>query len=137
MFLIPTYLSESPIHGIGVFTPQPIVKGTVLWRFDPTIDWKIAPEDMAAFPEPYRSRLHAYSYRDKEGTYVLCGDNARFMNHSDDPNCDDSGLIFTVALRDIVAGEELTCDYRSFDTESAAIAGALYPGSEAPGPETK
>jgi len=40
------------------------------------------------------------------------------MNHADAPNCDDSGDTFTVARRDIAAGEELTCDYRSFDEES-------------------
>lgn len=50
---------------------------------------------------------------------VLCGDNARFMNHSFEPNCDDDGGEFTTAARDIEAGEELTCDYRRFDAPSA------------------
>jgi hypothetical protein len=31
-----------------------------------------------------------------------------------------------VTRRDIEAGEELTCDYRSFDAESASTNGALY-----------
>lgn len=126
MFLIPTYLAPSPIHGIGVFTAEPLEPGTVIWRYDPSVDWKIRPEEMELFPEPYRSRLHAYCYRDPNGVYVLCGDNAKFMNHSEEPNCDDTGSECTVACEYIRAGEELTCNYRSFDTESAATAGVLY-----------
>ncbi|HYE96390.1 MAG TPA: SET domain-containing protein [Rubricoccaceae bacterium] len=126
MFLIPTYLAPSPIHGTGVFTPVPIKAGTILWRLDPSTDWEIPPEDFARFPEPYQSRLRAYAYQNFEGVYILCGDNARYMNHADDPNCDDSGQVITVARRDIAAGEELTCDYRLFDAESAGVGGALY-----------
>jgi SET domain-containing protein len=42
------------------------------------------------------------------------------MNHADNPNTagvHESGSIegFDVAMRDIAAGEELTCDYRTFD----------------------
>lgn len=118
MFLVPTCLGRSSIHGFGVFSYRAIREGTVLWTFDPSIDWRIQPSELAAFPEPYRSRLHSYSYADPDGSYVLCGDNARYMNHSDDPNCDDSGPTFTIARRRIRAGEELTCDYRSFDGES-------------------
>jgi len=39
------------------------------------------------------------------------------MNHSFQPNCDDQGPT-TVAACDIAAGEELTCDYRTFDMNS-------------------
>ncbi len=49
---------------------------------------------------------------------MLCGDDARFFNHSDTPNCfdfpDERGGT-TVAARDIDPGEELTSDYASFD----------------------
>jgi hypothetical protein len=50
---------------------------------------------------------------------VLCGDNAKFMNHSFEPNCDDVDGPYTVTKRDIATDEELTCDYRLFDLESA------------------
>ena len=46
--------------------------------------------------------------------YILCGDDARFFNHADDPNCDDSKRDTTLALRDIPEGEELTVNYRTF-----------------------
>jgi SET domain-containing protein len=127
MFIIPTYLSQSAIHGVGVFTPEPIAKGTLLWTFDPSVDWKITPEEMKCFPEPYQSRFRMYCYLSPEGIYVFCGDNAKFMNHSTDPNCDDPEGRYTIANRDIAAGEELTSDYTTFDLESAEKgADALY-----------
>ena len=125
MFLVPTYVKSSPIHGRGVYTPAPIEAGTRLWQLEPESDWIIEREVMAQFPEPYRSRLLAFCYTDDADRYVLCGDNARFMNHSDDPNCDDTGQHFTIARRDIAAHEELTCDYRDFDAESASKKEAL------------
>jgi len=44
---------------------------------------------------------------------AVCADDARFMNHSENPSCLDEGET-TSAKRDIQAGEELTCDYRTF-----------------------
>ncbi len=120
MLLVPTYLSESAIHGIGMFAAKPIPADTRIWSFDPRVDWKIRPDELEAFPEPYRSRLHAWSYLDDDGLYVVCGDNAKFMNHTESPNCDDPEGNFTVTNRAIEAGEELTCNYFTFDRESAA-----------------
>jgi len=115
MFLIPTVLGPSRIHGTGVFAAADIPAGTVIWTFHPDVDWEMTEAQFRRFPEPFRSRLLPYCYQDeKTGLYVLCGDNAKFMNHKNEPNCDDSGRS-TVARRDIRAGEELTCDYRSFD----------------------
>lgn len=114
MFRVPTYLAESSIHGVGVFTSVSIEAGRTIWEFTSGVDWELTPDELEQFPEPYRSRLHAYCYLDDRGIYVLCGDNARFMNHSARPNCDDSGEV-TITNRDVEADEELTCDYRSFD----------------------
>ena len=119
MLLVPTYLRRSPIHGLGVFTPVAIPAGTVIWEFDPELDWRLTEEALERFPEPFRARFRVWCYREEDsGLHVLCGDNARFMNHSFTPNCDDAGAC-TIAVRDIAAGEELTCDYRSFDADSA------------------
>lgn len=120
MFLISTYLAESHIHGIGVFATEPIPADTQIWAFDPRVDWKLQPEELAAFPEPYQSRLRAWCYLNDDGVYVLCGDNAKFMNHTEAPNCDDPEGRYTVTNRAIEAGEELTCNYFTFDRESAA-----------------
>ena len=44
----------------------------------------------------------------------MCIDDARFMNHSADPNTHEKGQS-SIASRDIAAGEELTCNYGNFD----------------------
>lgn len=122
MFLVPTFLATSSIHGLGVFTPAPIPAGTVVWDINPDIDWEITPETLAQFPEPFRSRVRRYSYLNCDGVYMFCGDNGKFMNHADTPNCYESGTQ-TIAARPIAANEELTCDYRAFehDTQPHAL----------------
>ncbi|MEZ4416799.1 MAG: SET domain-containing protein [Gemmatimonadota bacterium] len=117
MFLIPTILRRSSVHGTGVFSAQPLTRGTKVWEFTEGVDWEMTPEQLAAFPEPFRTQLTDWVYQTDEGIYVLCGDAGRFMNHSFEPNCDDLEDA-TYANRDIAAGEELTCDYRSFDLRS-------------------
>lgn len=118
MFLVPTYLAPSDIHGVGVFTSRPIPAGTRIWEFTPQVDWRIPPDELERFPEPYRAQLLRWSYQEESGFYILCGDNAKFMNHSPRPNCEDREGPYTLAKRDIEAGEELTCDYRTFDVQS-------------------
>jgi len=120
MFLFPTYLARSEIHGIGVHTAVPLPAGTRIWHFEEGVDWMIEPEALTRFPEPYQGRLRAYCYLDADsGLYVLCGDNGKYMNHSFAPNCIDPPGESTITVRDIAAGEELTCDYRMFDADSA------------------
>jgi SET domain-containing protein len=119
MLLIPTYLAPSRIAGIGLFTAVHIPHGRTIWLFDEHVDWRLTGQQLAAFPDPFREQLRHWCYEEVDGRYVLCGDNAKFMNHSFEPNCDDPGGIMTVAGRDIEANEELTSDYRTFDAESA------------------
>lgn len=119
MFLIPTFLAPSPIHGIGVFTREFIPAHTRIWEFTPGVDWRLRPEELAAFPEPYQSAIRNWCYLDDDGSYVLCGDNAKFMNHADAPNCDDPEGLHTITNRAILPGEELTCNYRNFDREAS------------------
>lgn len=119
MFLIPTYLAPSSTHGVGVFTPAPLPAGMVIWQFTEGVDLRLDEAVLAATPPELQERLRTYSYRETEDTYVLCMDNAKFMNHAFDPNCDDGSERGTVTLRDIGADEELTCDYRAFDLDSS------------------
>jgi uncharacterized protein len=54
------------------------------------------------------------------GCYILCTDDARFINHSSQPNTIDTqegeeGL--TIAARDIQPGEEITSNYEAFDAD--------------------
>lgn len=118
MLHVPTYVAPSPIAGMGLFAAVDLPPGHVIWEFTEGVDWRIPPDDFERFPEPYRSQMRHYLYMDESGVLVLCGDNAKFMNHADYPNCDDSGAEHTVTLRAIRAGEELTCDYTLFDFEA-------------------
>lgn len=122
MLLVKTKLDVSPIHGIGLFADEFIAEGTIIWKFSGLIDLRRAEEEILKLPEGSREQIQKYSYREKHsGLYVLCGDDARFFNHSANPNCLDlytsEEQDITVALRDIAAGEELTCDYALFDQD--------------------
>ena len=118
MLRVPTYVAPSPIAGVGLFAAVDLPPHQVIWEFHDGVDWRISPSELILFPEPFQSRLRHYLYQEDSGLYVLCGDNAKYMNHSDEPNCDDTGEDQTITNRPIAAGEELTCDYREIDLES-------------------
>ena len=124
MLMVKTRVGPSEIAGIGLFAEQDIPKGTVTWRLMRGYDMLLTQDAIDRLPEPARSNLKDHASRDAaSGLYGLCIDNARFMNHADDPNTagvHTAGAIdgYDVATRDIKNGEELTCDYRLFDAEA-------------------
>ena len=119
MLLVPTVVRPSPIAGLGLFSAGPIPAGTTIWVFNQGVDWRFDRRQLDAFPDGYRELLEHWSYEEVEGVFVLCGDNAKFMNHSFDPNCLDLPPEITVTRRAIEADEELTCDYRMIDVSCA------------------
>ena len=118
MLSVPTYVAPSRIAGMGLFAARSLCAGTRIWEFTDGVDWRMTPAEVCAFPEPYQGRLRHYLYREPCGIYILCGDNAKFMNHDLEPNCTDTDDRFTVTVRDVDAGEELTCNYFEFDEDS-------------------
>ena len=124
---MPTFVAPSRIAGVGLFAATNLPAETIVWEFTEGVDWRITADELAAFPEPYLSRLRHYLYEEDSGLFVLCGDNAKFMNHADVPNCDDPpDKDLTITRRAIPAGEELTCDYRLID-RAAKQAGVAFP----------
>lgn len=124
MILVRTRVAPSTIHGLGLFAVEIIPRGTAIWRFELAFDREFSPEQFAALPSQAQAHLRWFAYVDAStGNRVLSGDHCCFMNHSASPNTGaPSGAsppITTVALRDIAAGEELTCDYHAFDAEAA------------------
>jgi SET domain-containing protein len=128
MLLVPARVAPSPIHGLGLFAVAPIPAGTAVWRFTPGFDLDVDPGAVAGQPPAFRERLLHYGYVDPRlGRYILCCDDARFINHSDHPNlgpdytADRYGL--DLALRDIAAGEELTVDYELVEGPQPGVHG--------------
>jgi SET domain-containing protein len=123
MLLITTRLGSSPLHGLGLFAAEPIPAGTEIWRFTPRFDLEFPKSEVQALPTRMREFIEHYGYLDARlGLWVICFDNARFMNHSDTPNTrpdyalDPHGV--DIALRTIGAGEEITTDYRLLQAAS-------------------
>lgn len=116
MLRVRARVDRSPIHGLGVFTLERIPEGTEVWRFTPGFDLDLDPALLETQAEHVREWLFRYGYVDPRlHRYILCCDDARFMNHSDTPSLrpdftlDRHGV--DIAVRDILVGEELTVDY--------------------------
>lgn len=121
MLLVSTSIGPSKIHGFGCFTEEKIRKGQLVWIFSERIDVRIPVSEFVRFPKPIRDFLRIYGYEEMyEGsrTIVLCGDHARHMNHSEEPNLIDGEDDTNIAARGIEAGEELTCNYYDFDLDA-------------------
>lgn len=136
MFLIKTVLQ--PSYGIGVFADEEVATGRIVWRFDPRVDRTF--ESLDDFEEPVAGFLGKYTYLDPtRRLYVLCGDDARFVNHSDTPNLRPiwdraTGLyVHDEALRPIRRGEELTIDYRLIHEGCATLTWMPAPGARQTG----
>ncbi len=116
MLIVTTYIAPSAIEGVGVFAAEPIAKGQRVSRFEPGFDRLIPRGDYENAPPFLKTLLdrYAFPHPDNLDLIVYEVDNSRFMNHSPAPNTDFSDFAAGVALRDIAAGEELTCDYNSF-----------------------
>jgi SET domain-containing protein len=122
MLAIRARVGPSPIHGLGVFAVEAVPKGAIVSRFRPPLDVQFTRVFYDALSAAERAFLDCYAYRNRfSGLYILTGDHDRFMNHSDTPNVglDPSGALAMVALTDLPAGTELTCDYTAFDADWA------------------
>ncbi|MCC5996923.1 MAG: SET domain-containing protein [Oceanicaulis sp.] len=117
MLLIDTFVGPSAIEGVGVFAAEPVRAGQPIYRFEPGFDRLISPADLAAMPEAIRRFIDRYTYPHPAdpGLLVLDADNGRHMNHSSHPNTNFADAVFGYAIRDIAAGEEITCNYAEFE----------------------
>jgi len=105
----------SRIHGKGVFATRKIPAGTCITEYEGEhISWKeaVRRENQKA-PDDY----HTFFFSLEGGKIIDGGSNgndARWINHSCNPNCEareEDGRVFIYALRDIARGEELNYDY--------------------------
>lgn len=103
---VPTYVAESPIHGLGLFAAVDIPEGAVVWDFDSNID--------VVLEKPTKEQ-EDYCWREYD-KYIMPGDEAKYINHSDNPN---TAVVYyggpTIATRNIMTGEEITENYQYDD----------------------
>ena len=109
---------------MGLHAAERIPKGAPIWRFEPGFDHEFTPSSFAALPLITREHVRWFCFvRMGDLHVILSGDHACFINHSTDPNTGalpNSPLpVTTVALRDIEAGEEITCNYRAYDADTS------------------
>lgn len=121
MLLIRTYISQSAIHGIGLFAGQFIPEGTRTWELDPRFDLMVPKADITKLMPQARERFLHYAYLNKKDAYVLCFDDARFYNHQIPANTKfvDDEMPYEIATRDIQEGEELTINYAELDCDAS------------------
>jgi len=123
MMLVRTRVGPSAIHGMGLLAAEFIARGAAVWRFEPGFDHDFSPEQFAALPELARAHTRWFCFVSREnGHVVLSGDHACFINHSLEPSTgalpNAPTPVTTVALRDIQAGEEITCNYFDYDADT-------------------
>ena len=132
MMTVPTYVGPSPIEGVGIFATAPIAAGTAIWELSDDLDLLLTREQLARLPDLQRGFIERYGYphMSQPQLTVLEFDNGRFMNHSPAPNTDFTRPEVGYAIRDIAAGEELTCDYGEFDPSFVMQPGRSFVGAE-------
>ena len=108
-------IRPSPIQGLGAFATQKIAKGTRLIEY---AGERLTPKEAdERYPDDERDRHHTYLFAIDDDVVIdaaVNGNDARFINHSCDPNCDaviEDKRIWIETLREVERGEELAYDY--------------------------
>jgi len=106
---------HSPIHGYGVFALRRIRKGTTVTEY--LGDRVTHAQADARYENKDANDNHTFLFTVDARTVIdggVGGNEARFINHGCDPNCESTTLnrrVFIEAIRTIQPGEELAYDY--------------------------
>lgn len=106
---------DSGVHGRGVYAAAPIPAGTRIIEYTgERITWQQA---LDRHPHDPAQPNHTFYFHLDGGLVIDAlygGNNARWINHACEPNCEAEeldGRVFIKALRDLTPGEELFYDY--------------------------
>jgi SET domain-containing protein len=109
-------IRRSPIQGVGAFAVRRIRKGARVIEYTGE---RISPEEAdRRYDDDAMERHHTFLFTVDDDTVVdaaVGGNDARFINHSCDPNCEaviEDGRIWIEAIRTIEPGQELVYDYQ-------------------------
>lgn len=107
---------RSPVHGLGAFALRRIRKGTRIVEY---LGERVSHAEADRRYESKDARdAHTFLFIVDSRTVIdagVDGNDARFINHSCNPNCEsviESRCVFIEAIRSIEPGEELTYDYQ-------------------------
>lgn len=107
---------NSRIHGRGVYATAPISKGTRIFEY---LGERIShAEADRRYLGKDEDDGHTFLFIASNRTVIDAGrqgNDARFINHSCDPNCEtviEKARVFIDTIRDIAPGEELGYDYQ-------------------------
>jgi uncharacterized protein len=107
---------ESPLHGLGVFAAQRIRRGTRIIEY---LGERVShTEADRRYAHKDAGDAHTFLFIVDARTVIdagVGGNEARFVNHACEPNCEsviEDRRVFIEAVRTIEPGEELTYDYQ-------------------------
>jgi uncharacterized protein len=113
--LLPFEIRDSLIHGKGAFALRRIAAGTRLIEY---AGERLTPGQAdARYPDTPDEQHHTFLFAIDDDVVIdaaVNGNEARWINHSCDPNCDavvDDKRIWIETTRDVEPGEELAYDY--------------------------
>ena len=112
----PIEVRRSRVHGRGVFALRPIRKGTRIIEY---LGDRIShAEADKRYEDHDENDSHTFLFSVDRGLVIdagVGGNDARFINHSCEPNCEsviEKRRVFIDAVRNIEPGEELCYDYQ-------------------------
>lgn len=123
-FLPQLYVGNSQIADSGVFTSEPITKGTVLFQYSDISRYNkiLSFAQVDALSSQEKDVFLRYFYQIDEDIFAgpthfhEAPDISLFWNHSCTPNTYFRDEKTICAMRDIQAGEELVYDYATSDS---------------------
>jgi SET domain-containing protein len=111
----PFTVRRSRIAGRGAFATRAIRRGERIIEYvGERISHAVAD---ARYDDAVATRHHTFLFSVSRRTVIdaaVGGNDARFINHSCEPNCEaviHRGRVFVVAIKPVAAGEELFYDY--------------------------
>jgi uncharacterized protein len=107
---------DSPLHGLGVFATRRIKRGTRVLEY---LGERVSHlEADSRYDDKDENDNHTFLFIVDERTVIdagVDGNDARFVNHACEPNCEsviENRRVFIEAIAEIEPGEELTYDYQ-------------------------
>lgn len=107
---------HSPVHGLGAFALRPIRKGARIVEY---LGERVSHQEAdRRYEGKDAGDAHTFLFIVDSRTVIdagVAGNEARFLNHSCNPNCEsviEKRRVFIEAIRNIEPGEEMTYDYQ-------------------------